>query len=96
MRKGAAGNRSAFFVAAVPRAGQYRHDLSAQLTHFGIHTTDLDRMVDFYTRVMGFVISDQGNGRSGARVVFMTQNLRNAITSSCCSTASRPTCPTIR
>ena len=33
--------------------------LSAQLTHFGVHTTDLDRMVDFYTRVMGFVISDQ-------------------------------------
>src|ERR1051325_10501448 len=48
--------------------------LSAQLTHFGVHTTDLDRMVDFYTRVMGFVISDQGTGRSGARVVFMTQN----------------------
>ena len=48
--------------------------LSAQLTHFGIHTTDLDRMVDFYTRVMGFVISDHGTGRSGARVVFMTQN----------------------
>jgi catechol-2,3-dioxygenase len=48
--------------------------LSAQLTHFGIHTTDLDRMVDFYTRVMGFVISDHGVGRSGARVVFMTQN----------------------
>jgi catechol-2,3-dioxygenase len=48
--------------------------LSAQLTHFGIHTSDLDRMVDFYTRVMGFVISDQGTGRSGARVVFMTQN----------------------
>ena len=48
--------------------------LSAQLTHFGIHTSDLDRMVDFYTRVMGFVISDQGTSRSGARVVFMTQN----------------------
>jgi catechol-2,3-dioxygenase len=48
--------------------------LSAQLTHFGIHATDLDCMVDFYTRVMGFVISDSGTGRSGARVVFMTQN----------------------
>ena len=35
--------------------------LSAQLTHFGVHTTDLDRMVEFYTRVMGFVISDHGN-----------------------------------
>ena len=48
--------------------------LSAQLTHFGVHTTDLDRMVDFYKRVMGFVVSDSGTGRSGARVAFMTQN----------------------
>ncbi len=48
--------------------------LNAQLTHFGIHAIDLDRMVDFYTRVMGFVISDRGQARSGANVVFMTQN----------------------
>jgi catechol-2,3-dioxygenase len=40
----------------------------------GIHATDLDRMVDFYTRVMGFVVSDTGTGSSGARIVFMTQN----------------------
>jgi len=31
-------------------------------------------MVDFYTRVMAFVISDTGTGSSGARIVFMTQN----------------------
>jgi len=48
--------------------------LSAQLTHFGIHARDLDRMVDFYTRVMGFVISDTGTSKAGARIVFMTQN----------------------
>jgi hypothetical protein len=48
--------------------------LNAQLTHFGIHAVDLDRMVDFYTRVMGYVVSDSGIGRSGARVAFMTQN----------------------
>lgn len=48
--------------------------LSAQPTHFGVHTVDLDRMVDFYTRVMGFVVSDSGTGRSGARIFFMTQN----------------------
>lgn len=49
--------------------------LTAQLTHFGIHATDLDRMVDFYTRVMGFVISDHGVSRNtGARIVFMTQD----------------------
>lgn len=48
--------------------------LNAQFTHFGVHATDLDRMVDFYTRVMGFVISDAGTSSSGARIVFMTQN----------------------
>ena len=48
--------------------------LSAQLTHFGIHTSDLGRMADFHQRVMGFVVSDSGTSRSGARIVFMTQN----------------------
>ena len=48
--------------------------LQAQLTHFGIHTSDLNRMVDFYTRVMGFVISDSGTSKTGAQIVFMTQN----------------------
>ena len=48
--------------------------LTAQFTHFGVHAADLDRMVDFYTRVMGFVVSDSGVGRSGARAFFMTQN----------------------
>ena len=75
MKKALRATRSAFFVAAA-RGGPDNDGmtLSAQLTHFGIHTSDLDRMVDFYTRVMGFVISDHGTGRSGARVVFMTQN----------------------
>ncbi|CAN5913996.1 hypothetical protein BH11PSE3_BH11PSE3_32910 [soil metagenome] len=48
--------------------------LSAQLTHFGLHAVDLDRMVDFYTRVLGFVISDSGPSRAGGRIVFMTQD----------------------
>ena len=48
--------------------------LTAQLTHFGIHAVDLGRMVDFYTRVMGFAISDRGLSRSGANIVFMTQD----------------------
>ncbi len=48
--------------------------LNAQLTHFGLHTINLQRMVDFYTRVMGFVISDSGQTQAGARVVFVTQS----------------------
>ena len=48
--------------------------LNAQLTHFGIHAIDLDRMVDFYTRVMGFVISDTGKSSAGNEIFFMTQD----------------------
>jgi catechol 2,3-dioxygenase-like lactoylglutathione lyase family enzyme len=68
-------NHGAFFIAGggIGRDNEFM-TLSAQLTHFGVHTTDLDRMVDFYTRVMGFVVSDSGTGGSGARVAFMTQN----------------------
>jgi catechol 2,3-dioxygenase-like lactoylglutathione lyase family enzyme len=71
--EGLAGNRDAlFFCRAAPDNAAMA--LTAQLTHFGVHATDLDRMVDFYTRVMGFIVSDSGTGRSGARVFFMTQN----------------------
>ena len=48
--------------------------LNAQLTHFGIHVVNLDRMVDFYTRVMGFVISDTGKSSAGNEIFFMTQD----------------------
>lgn len=48
--------------------------INAQLTHFGLHARDLDRMVDFYTRVMGFVVSDHGQTSAGNKVVFMTQS----------------------
>ena len=30
------------------------------LSHFGIHVTDIDRMVDFYTGVLGLVVTDRG------------------------------------
>ena len=32
----------------------------AALSHFGIFVTKLDRMVDFYTRVLGLVVMDRG------------------------------------
>ena len=47
--------------------------LTARLAHFGIHADDLGRMVDFYTRIMGFGISDQGTARSGTNIVFMSR-----------------------
>lgn len=32
----------------------------AALSHFGIHVTDVDRMADFYTRLLGLVVTDRG------------------------------------
>jgi catechol-2,3-dioxygenase len=43
------------------------------LSHFGVSCFDLDRMEDFYTRVMGMTVSDRGELPGGfARLVFLT------------------------
>lgn len=34
--------------------------LVAALSHFGIFVTNLDRMADFYTRVLGLLVTDRG------------------------------------
>lgn len=40
-----------------------------------LFTTDLDKMVDFYTRVMGLTISDQGQASTApVRMVFMSSD----------------------
>lgn len=43
------------------------------LSHFGVSCFDLDRMEDFYTRVMGMTVTDRGELPGGfARLVFLT------------------------
>src|SRR5690349_6922038 len=43
------------------------------LSHFGLSCFDIDRMVDFYTRVLGMTVTDQGEVPGGfARLVFLT------------------------
>jgi len=43
------------------------------LSHFGLSCFDLDRMEDFYTRVLGMTVSDRGAVAGGAaRLVFLT------------------------
>jgi catechol 2,3-dioxygenase-like lactoylglutathione lyase family enzyme len=42
----------------------------AGLGHVGIYAKDLDKMVDFYTRVLGLTVTDGGG--PGARGVFMS------------------------
>ena len=46
-----------------------------RLTHMAIFTYDLEKMVDFYTRVIGLVVSDRGTASSGkAQMVFMSSD----------------------
>lgn len=42
-------------------------------SHFGIYVTDVERMVEFYTKVFGLVITDRGVGRTFKNtLVFMS------------------------
>ena len=41
------------------------------LTHMGLRVHDIDKMVAFYTRFFGFMVSDRGETR-GHRVAFLT------------------------
>ena len=46
----------------------------AALSHFGIHVTDIARMEDFYTRVLGLLVSDRGTLASGPTLVFLSRD----------------------
>lgn len=48
-------------------------------SHFGFFVRDLDRMVDFYTRVLGFTVSDRGDldtPRGSMSLAFLTRDPR--------------------
>ena len=46
----------------------------AQLSHFGLYAFDLDKMVDFYTRTLGLVVTDRGKSGRGMDIVFLSRN----------------------
>lgn len=48
---------------------------SLTLSHVGIYVTDMPRMVDFYTRFLGFAIADRGPNPNG-EIVFLTRDSR--------------------
>ena len=54
---------------------------SASLGHVGISVTDMDKMLDFYTRVLGLTVTDGGG--PGARGVFLSADPHANTTSSC-------------
>ncbi len=48
--------------------------ISITFSHVGVYVTDLDKMVDFYTRFLGFVVSDRGGFTDGGKIVFLTRD----------------------
>ncbi|MGA8816779.1 MAG: VOC family protein, partial [Xanthobacteraceae bacterium] len=51
-----------------------RHKLS--FSHVGVFVHDLPKMVDFYTRVLGLVVSDRAVRGDGSEIAFMTLDPR--------------------
>ncbi len=47
---------------------------AAELSHFGIYVTDLPRMEEFYTRVLGLVVTDRGPLANGPSLVFLSHD----------------------
>lgn len=45
-------------------------------SHIGLFVTDLGKMVDFYTRVLGLVVSDRAVRKDGSEIAFMTLDPR--------------------
>ena len=47
--------------------------IHARLTHMGLYAHDLERMIGFYTEVLGLIVADRGPGRApGIEMAFMT------------------------
>ena len=46
-------------------------EAAPRLSHVGIYVTDLPTMIDFYTNVLGFVVSDAA---SDGRITFLSRN----------------------
>jgi catechol 2,3-dioxygenase len=44
------------------------------LSHFGIHVTDAARMEEFYTRVLGLLVTDRGTLAHGPTLTFLSHD----------------------
>ena len=47
---------------------------TAVFSHLGIHVTDLPRMEDFYTRVLGLLVMDKGQLAGGNTLCFLSHD----------------------
>jgi catechol 2,3-dioxygenase len=51
--------------------------IHARLAHVGVYAHDKPKLVDFYTTVLGLVVTDSGTARSGMQLTFMSGNPGN-------------------
>jgi catechol 2,3-dioxygenase len=51
--------------------------IHARLAHVGIYAHDKPRLVDFYTNVLGLLVTDSGTARSGVDLTFMSASPGN-------------------
>lgn len=49
---------------------------NAQFSHVGFQVRDIDRMIDFYSRVLGMIVSDRGPYSAGGEIVFMSRTAK--------------------
>jgi catechol 2,3-dioxygenase len=46
---------------------------NAQFTHVGIYVRDMDKMIEWYTRVLGLMLTDRGPYYRGGEIAFMSR-----------------------
>ena len=52
-------------------------EIHARLGHVGIYAHDKPKLVDFYTKVLGLLVTDHGVARSGMELTFMSSSPTN-------------------
>src|SRR5204863_8631581 len=46
----------------------------AQLCHIGLYAFDLEKMVEFYSRIFGLVVTDRGHSGRGFEIAFLSRD----------------------
>lgn len=69
------GNEFRFGVPAADHEGQFATDLAGRLQHVVLASTDVERMLGFFTEVVGFTLSDRVlDDDDGLRTFFVRSN----------------------
>jgi catechol 2,3-dioxygenase len=51
--------------------------IHARLAHVGVYAHDKPLLEDFYTKVLGLMVTDKGEGRAGVELTFLSGNSEN-------------------